>query len=173
MTSWRRWTRPGRVRAWLDRPRTAVIRTGRSSHEVLVCITAIIIGLTGLLLDQSISPVINEVFPPPYDALYFAGLVASGALTLYGVARYRLEGLLIERIGLSVQAAWFAAYAVAIVGNRGMSGWALACLPLCFAVSNLFRVVQIRRDLAALPAELRATGRPGRDGDRDGGPGGV
>jgi len=68
---------------------------------------------------------------------------------------YRVEGLLLERIGLAMQAAFYAAYGIAIVGTRGIGGWAMACLPLCFAISSLFRIVQIRADLRALPEELR------------------
>jgi hypothetical protein len=132
-----------------------VIRTGRSSHEILVCATAVIIGLFGLLLPKSISPAITSVFPPPLDLAYYAGLVLSGGLTLFGIARYRVEGLLLERIGLAMQAAFYAAYGIAIVGTRGIGGWAMACLPLCFAISSLFRIVQIRADLRALPEELR------------------
>lgn len=135
--------------------RLRVTRTGRSPHEILVCITALIIGGSGLVLEKSVSQAINDTFPEPYDRAYFFGLVLSAALTLYGIGRWRVEGLLIERIGLALQALFFAAYAVAILINRGAVGIGFAAIPLCFTASNLVRIAQIRADLAALPEQLR------------------
>jgi hypothetical protein len=144
-------------RRWAHRrnPQVPVIRTGRSPHEILVCITALFIGGSGLIAGKTTSPAINAAFPPPWEDVYFFGLVVSALITLYGIARYRVEGLLIERAGLGVQAAFFLAYGIAVVSNRGWFGAAFAALPLCFFASNICRMVQIRRDLAALPEQLR------------------
>lgn len=148
--------------------RLRIVRTGRSPHEILVCITALLIGGSGLVLPTSISPAIDEAFPDSLDNVYFAGLVLSSILTLLGIMWYRVEGLLLERIGLVVQACLFASYGIAILSSRGLEALAFALIPVCFTVANLVRAWQIRADLANLPAVL-ATGGPPERGSADDG----
>lgn len=146
--------------------RLRVVRTGRSPHEILVCVTAFLIGASGLVAPTSISPAIDAAFPDSFEDLYFAGLVLSSALTLVGIMRYRVEGLLLERVGLVVQACFFAAYGIAIMSSRGLEALAFALIPVCFTIANIARVWQIRTDLANIPAALAAAVPPAT-GDAD------
>lgn len=132
-----------------------------------MCVTAFLIGTSGLVLTTSISPAIDAAFPDSLENFYFAGLVLSSVITMAGILRYRVEGLLLERIGLVVQTCFFAAYAVAILANRGIEALAFALIPMCFSVANLVRVGQIRTDLAHLTAALAATGLPPAGGADD------
>lgn len=159
-----RWWIDRRLAAPRPRPRLTVIRTGRSPHEVLVCAVAFLIGASGLVTTTSISPAIDAAFPDSFEDVYFAGLVLSSLLTLAGLVWHRVEGLLLERIGLLVQACFFAAYGIAILSSRGLEALAFALIPICFTVANLGRAWQIRTDLAGLPAVLAATTSPAGDG---------
>ena len=88
--------------------RLLAVRTGRHPHEILVCVTALLIGGSGLALNgTSISRALNETFPEGLRYIYFTGLVLSALVTLYGIAKHGIEGLLIERIGMGVQACLF------------------------------------------------------------------
>ncbi len=135
--------------------RLLAVRTGRHPHEVLVCVTALLIGGSGLALNgTSISRALNETFQPQLRMAYFIGLVLSALVALYGIWKHGIEGLLIERVGMGVQACLFLAYAVAILVLNGVAGLAYALIPFCFTVANVVRAWQIGRDLKLISSWL-------------------
>ena len=142
--------------------RLLAIRTGRQPHEICICICALLVGLTGLTFGESISASISAALPPPWRTVYFAGLVISGAVALYGIWRHDVMGVLVERVGMWTMGALFAAFSGAILLLYGWSGLAAALMPLCFSTANAARAVQIGRDLALLMSYLADHPHEGR-----------
>lgn len=134
------------------------IRTGRHPHEIALSVGACIIGSVSVLLPASANPAIYSVLGACIGRAFFAGLAFFSLVILLGVAKGKIEGLLIERAGLLVVCIFFGAYAIAIISHRGFPiGLAGAALPALLAVANVWRAVQIRNDLRLLRDHLRSS----------------
>lgn len=131
------------------------IRTGRQPHELLVLLATVILGTVGTFLPEKISTAIAETFARPISSVYWAGLALFAGIALFGIIRRRVDGLLIERAALVVLTALYGAYVVAVISSSGLAGFAACALPLAFAIANVCRVFQIRRDLQLLASYLK------------------
>lgn len=147
--------------------RIARIRAGRHPHEILVAFTALFIGVTGVAFGGAMSPSLNATFGAPWRSVYFVGLAVGGAVTLWGIARRRIEGMLIERAGLWMLAMLFAAYSAAIIADRGVIGLAFALIPLSYTATTVMRCLQIGRDLELLKQYLADIPSERTDGHGD------
>ncbi|SDN79428.1 hypothetical protein SAMN05428965_1655 [Geodermatophilus sp. DSM 45219] len=92
---------------------------------------------------------------------FWIALVLFAGVTLYGIYRRRIEGLLIERAGLTVMAALYGTYIYASLAVNGLDGVTSIALPLSFVVANLARCWQIRTDLVLMSSYLKE--HPGVD----------
>lgn len=131
------------------------LRTGRQPHEILVISATVLLGIVGVVLPQEISAAVADAFSAFWARAYWAGMVVFGAVTLFGIFRKRIEGLLIERAGLTVLAVLYGTYVYAALATAGLEALAGITLPTSFAIANLARCWQIRNDLILLRDYLR------------------
>lgn len=131
------------------------VRTGRQPYEVAVLAVSIATGIVGLAVPEGISGAIDAEFNTFWSRTYWAAMVLFASITLVGIYRRRIEGLLIERGGLTVLAALFGTYCYAAVATNGLAGIAASALPLSFVIASLARCYQIRDDLRLLTSYLR------------------
>ena len=137
------------------------LRSGRHPHELLILVAVAAIGVLGVIVPASSNPAIYEVFGQVGGRLYFAGMAGWALVTVGGIWHGKIEGLLVERVGLVVTALFFLGYGTAIVASNGMPGIFSTVLPICLTVANAIRIWQIKTDLARLRAALRALPVPG------------
>lgn len=131
------------------------VRTGRQPYEVAVLIVSIATGIVGVVLPEGISGAIDSEFNTFWSRSYWAALVLFAGITLAGIFRRRIEGLLIERGGLTVLSALYATYVYAAVATNGLAGIGASALPIAFTLASLARCWQIRNDLLLLTSYLR------------------
>lgn len=129
------------------------IRTGKHPHEVLITCFLVALGVIGMIVPDRIS-VIASQFPWPWSMAYWICLSVTGSITLYGIFNKKIEGLLIERAGLTLQATLLGVYIYAIYDYPQSSGVTGMMLPLALISANLTRCWQIRKDLALLKSYL-------------------
>lgn len=138
-----------------DVHRILQIRTGKHPHEVLVLIFTTILGTVGSVMPSEISDSVAGEFPWPWCMIYWIAMTATGLLTLSGIFNRKIEGLLIERAGLTLQATLFGAYIYAVSQHAGMSGLVSMVLPASLIAGNIYRCWQIKTDLALLTSYLK------------------
>jgi hypothetical protein len=121
------------------------------AHELVFCALSFGLGMSYLL-----------GAPPPASAAaqmpgwlvhaWAAGLAISGAagLTAAMITRWRETSLTLEAGAMLMGAGALILVAVAIAAAIGMAGLFGAAFCLAWAIANLFRAVQIRRELAEL-----------------------
>lgn len=131
------------------------IRTGKHPHEILVIAATILIGTLGATAPERISGAIAAEFLWPWAMVYWVAMAGSGLITLWGILNHKIEGLLVERAGLTLQATMFAIYIYAVSQHTGLAGLVSMILPAAFAIGNLARCWQIRSDLKLLKAYLK------------------
>lgn len=131
------------------------VRTGRQPHETLVVATTVLLGAIGVALPQEISAAVADAFTVFWARAYWAALVVFGSVTLWGIFYRRVEGLLIERAGLTVLAVLYGTLVYAVLATDGLAGLTGTALPACFVVANLSRCWQIRTDLVLIKDYLR------------------
>lgn len=131
------------------------VRTGRQPYEVAVLVMSVVLGIVGTFVPEGISGAIDAEFNTFWSRTYWAALTLFATITLVGIHRRRVEGLLIERGGLTVMAALFGTYVYAAVATNGLAGIAASALPLSFVIASLARCWQIRDDLRLLTSYLR------------------
>ena len=130
-------------------------RSSRHPHEIAVVIAATLIGLLGLISGQDANPSVYGAFGLEWGRAFFASMSFFSAVTLYGITRDLIAGMLIERVGLLVVAVNFALYAVAIVSERGLPGLSGTILPVVLCGAHVWRAWQIGTDLHRLRMALR------------------
>lgn len=135
------------------------IRTGKHPHEIVVIIATILLGTVGALWPEQINAAIANEFNWPWSTAYWVALAGAGVITMWGILDHRIDGLLVERAGLTLQATLFGLYIYAVAQYAGFSGFVGMVLPAAFAAGSLARCWQIRTDLALLKAYL--TDHPG------------
>lgn len=126
------------------------VRTGRQAHEIVILIASIIVGVVGAVLPEDVSNAIAHVMHGWVIHTYYAGLAAFSVLTLCGILYRKIEGLLVERVGLTVVALYYAVFAVCIISYAGLAGAMGALLPVAYTIGNSARIWQIRTDLSLL-----------------------
>lgn len=132
------------------------IRTSRHPHEIMVTAIAVIVGALGAFMPHRISPAVNATFGEPEARVFYGLMAAFGVMVLLSMLHRKVESLLLERAGLIGLGFFFAAYAVAIIADRGLAtGLFSAIIPACFTIANIARIIQIKRDLALLRAYLK------------------
>lgn len=130
------------------------IRTGKHPHEILVVAATILLGITGAIWPDRTSVAIASEFTWPWSMAYWASMAAAGIITMWGIFDRRIDGLLIERAGLTIQASLFGLYIYAVAQFAGANGFVSMVLPAAFATGSLSRCWQIRTDLALLKSYL-------------------
>lgn len=120
--------------------------------ETAVAIVAAISGVSGLIFPSTVSPAISEALTQPWREVYLALLVLGGLTALIGTVRHGVQGLLIERWGLTVLAIGFTVLVTCVVLTRGWPGTVSALIPAVFIGCTVGRIVQIGHDLGMLKA---------------------
>lgn len=131
------------------------IRTSRQPHEVMVMISAVIIGAVGAFVPTKISPAIEEVFTNSGARAYFILMGVFGMIVLVSMKNRNIESMLVEKSGLIVLFFVFFAYSAAVLLNSGIMALVPVILPSMLAMANVFRAWQISRDLKLLKAFLK------------------
>lgn len=141
-------------------------RSGNHPHEILICIAMVFAGSLGLVAPTGISRAVADAFPNLWELAYFAGVLVSGLVTLFGVWRQGMKpitGRLIERTGLSTGSIFLAAYVVAIWTNVGLVGALASVMPTFVILANSWRIYHIHNDLRAVKEWLSSTETPEKD----------
>lgn len=114
-------------------------------HEILIIFASILSGLVGFLSPGSVSPSIAQAFPGGLADLYFAGLLISGCVAMYGALGFSMISPLLERAGLFVMALFILAYALSLIARNGQIAVVASIIPFACAAANLIRCWQISR----------------------------
>jgi hypothetical protein len=131
------------------------IRTGKHPHEILVVGATIMLGIVGTIWPDRISAAIDQEFSWPWSVAYWVSMAAAGSITMWGIFNRKIDGLLIERAGLTIQASLFGLYVYAVAQYVGFAGFASMVLPIAFAAGSLARCWQIGTDLSLLKEYLK------------------
>lgn len=131
------------------------VRTGRHPHEILVLAFTAVLGLIGAIVPESISDAISHEFPWPWSMVFWIAMLLSSLVTLFGIFNHKIEGLLIERAGLTMHASMLGIYTYAVLQYAGLGGLVGMVLPLALICGNLWRCFMIRTDLVLLTAYLK------------------
>lgn len=130
------------------------IRTGRHPHEVLVLIASVVVGIVGLIVPTEVSDAVTHSMTSGLARFYYLGLAFFSAVALWGIFRHKVDGLLIERVAITVVALYYMIFAACVIGDRGLSGLMGIVIPVSYCIANLARCWQIRIDLALLRSYL-------------------
>lgn len=132
----------------------------RHPHEIFNCIWIGVVGVIGLVLlaasDGTVSGSVSRALQPPWQYALYISLILSSAATLTGIYRKkRIEGLLLERLGLAFQGTVFVAYVAVLVTEAGLSGLLATVLPAVLVAANVARIFQINADLLIIKSYLK------------------
>lgn len=131
------------------------VRTGRHPHEIAVIVASLAVGIVGTYQPEVISRPITLIFPWPWSMAYWCLMVLFGAVALFGVLRTkRIDGLLVERAGLTGLAFLYVSYVLAVFEFAGTGGLFGALLPGAFAIGSIARCWQIGTDLILIKSYL-------------------
>lgn len=114
-------------------------------HEILIIFAAILSGLVGFISPGSVAPSITQAFPGGLADLYFAALIISGCIAMYGSFGVSTVCPLLERAGLFAMALFLFAYALSLIARNGEIASVAAIMPTAAAIANLIRCQQITR----------------------------
>lgn len=131
------------------------IRTGKHPHEVLVLCFTTVLGIVGSFVPEEISDAIAKEFLWPWSMAFWIAMTVTGLISLYGIYNKKIDGLLIERAGLTLQATLFGVYIYAVSRHSGLEGLVAMALPAALAAGNIYRCWQIKTDLALLTSYLK------------------
>jgi hypothetical protein len=132
----------------------------RHPHEIFNCIWIAVVGILGIILlttaDQSVSGSIARALSPEWQYGLYVSLVLSSIATLFGIyRRKRIEGLLMERLGLAFQAVVFVAYVTVLLTESGVTALLASVLPGVLVAANVVRIRNINADLRVIKEYLR------------------
>jgi hypothetical protein len=128
------------------------IRSGRSPHELALLIPCFIVGIAGLTVPGRVSTTTLSALPLHWLYVWYGGLVLGSAVALTGLMMGSILGMLIERVGLIVLSGQLLGYGIAITVLFGLRGIQFGLLVGAFAVANLWRAHQIRRESVSVRA---------------------
>lgn len=131
------------------------VRTGRHPHEILLVVAATLLGVVGAFIPELISDAVAAEFPWPWAMIYWIFMAVSGLITLWGIFNKKIEGLLVERAGLTMQATAIGIFIYCVAEYAGLGGLVSMVLPGAIIIGHLSRCWQIKRDLALLTAYLK------------------
>lgn len=137
------------------------VRMAPQPHEMMMAIAAAATGAVGIIIPEKISLPIADLFPSPYARVFYGVMGLFGIITVVSIFVRKLEGRLIERIGLVALACFFLAYSFMVIKTRGLGGTVGTILPLAWVVGNIWRARQIGTDLKLMTSYLRD--HPGED----------
>lgn len=132
--------------------------SGRNWYQVyLLVLTMVFVG--GSWVTGSAGQVITATFPSWSQYLWYGGLLLGAVVALVGIALHSVTGLLIERGALFWLAGLCAAYGCAFLAFAERAdifhAVFVVTFVLTFALVNLVRAWQVRRDVDAILAQLR------------------
>jgi hypothetical protein len=131
---------------------------GRNWYQVyLLVLTMVFVG--GSWATGSEGQVIAATFPSWSRYLWYGGLLIGAVVALVGIAQHTVVGLLIERGALFWLSGLCAAYGCAFLAFAGRTdafhAVFVVTFVLAFALVNLVRARQVRRDVDAMRTQLR------------------
>lgn len=131
------------------------VHSGRQPHEILILLASLLVGALGTVKPQGISHAVAATLQPPWCAMFYGTMFLFALVTLVAIFfPRRIDGLLAERVGMWALAAYFVAYAAAVLANTGPGGLVSTILPSAFAIGNVVRAIQIKKDLARLKSYI-------------------
>jgi hypothetical protein len=145
--------------------RLLTVRTGRQPHEIGVLIVSVLVGVMGVATPNHVSPAVADALNGWIIHFYYGGLGFFAVMALWGITKKGIEGLLIERVGLTIVALYYIIFSICVFSYAGFPAGALAAsLPIAYALASIVRGFQIRRDLVLIKAYL--ADHPGEQWER-------
>jgi len=148
----------------VHRLKPLLVDSGRNPFQLWLLAICVITGALGLLpLHRTRSSVI-ELLPPWARALWYAGLLTSGALGLTAAALPMPRSLLLERAAMTLLGGLLGGYSAAVLTLAG-GQLPVGAIPLVSAaIAAWWRVWHItHRDLPTLRAALLTVTHPPED----------
>lgn len=124
-----------------------MIRSGRHPHEVVILSVFALASVAGVAAPYRVSGQTLLALPPFSLYLFYIVLGAGSFLSLVGVFLRGIKGPVVEMYGLGVLSLNLAGYGVAIWGLLGSSGTFFGLLTVGIALGNVWRIVQVFREL--------------------------
>jgi len=122
-------------------------------------------GITGLLAPGRTANTVLRSLPEPGLYVFYAVFAIGSVLALFGVFTKGLKGPVIEIYGLSIITLELVGYGIAVFGFAGPSGILSALFPICMSFANIWRIVQVTKEMKAArigDALVRAKRRMGK-----------
>jgi hypothetical protein len=129
---------------------------GRHPHEVTILFSALLIGVLGLATYDnpvSASTTVGR-FPHPFGLILLIGITAGSSVALAGVFTKKPLSPHIERAGLMVLGVQLGIYSLAAVLLFGLRGSGFGIFVGGIAVANLWRALQIPKEISDRAAVL-------------------
>lgn len=137
--------------------------SGRNWHEIYLLVLTVAFATSGVLT-QSSGQVITATFPSWGQRLWYGGLIIGALVALAGIVLHSVTGLLVERAALLGLAGLCGAYGLAFLATASRAGLFHAVFVVvlvgAYALVNLARAVQVRRDIDALRTDLQKLAAP-------------
>lgn len=128
------------------------IRSGRHPHEVALLAAAFLMGVAGVVIFDTVASTTVRALPQPWGHVMYGVLAIGSAIALTGVFWPGIAGAVIERAGLVALVGASLGYAVAIFAINGPRGLAFTTFLTAFALANVFRAVQISKEITEMQA---------------------
>ena len=138
------------------------IKNRPGPFQVMFLAAAIIGGLALLVLRSHLGSTLSRQLPDWVTVLLSAGMVATGAVALFGTVRQSLVGLLAERVGLAGLGGLLLLYSAFTIYYTGLRGLVTVVFFVAITSACLWRAIQIGQSLA----EIRQMARADTGGDR-------
>lgn len=136
--------------------RPIVVLTGpQRPHELLLLVVGIL-SVVGYLIGGAPPGSITATLPAWAVAVFYVLLGVGSVLGLAGcLLRRQPIGPGLEQGGLLIQAAAVVTYGLAVLTYAGGRGWGAILILAGWAAANLWRALQIQRDLRAIRTASR------------------
>lgn len=134
-----------------------LLRSGSAPHEVYLLSLALLYGIIGTIFGST-PRALEETFPIWAKYLWFVGLFIGSATALYGIHRRDEIGLRVERAALrelTILSLLYIIMSLFVAPTTSSTALGLAFI-IGFAIANISRARQIRRDLKAAPIIRKA-----------------
>lgn len=138
------------------------IKTRPGPFQVMFLAAAIIGGAALLILRSHLGSTLSRQLPDWVTVVLSAGMVATGAVAMFGTLRQSLIGMLAERVGLSALGALLLLYSAFTLHYAGLRGLVTVVFFVAITAACVWRVLQIGQSLAEIRMMTRAEIEGGR-----------
>lgn len=128
-----------------------IASSSRHPYQILILALCLFSGIAILLSEAPPPQSIESMLPTPWDTVWAVGLTVGSALTLFSSAlKNRVNGIIIEQVGLGILGIDAMVFAIVIYMYAGSQGFFNAIIVGAFGLASLIRWRQIQDYLHAV-----------------------